>query len=91
MNNHKSSPFLHDTEVYKVVIGISPFVSIPEGRKETPAAYLIVNKNNNIVEGEHRVLGMAIRMANEMQEIFDETDDNKDEQVDALPNVTNQS
>lgn len=68
-------------------VGVSPFVATPEGQKETPAAYLISNKTNNLVEGEHRVLGMAIRMAKEMQDILDDELENKQESMNDLPQL----
>jgi hypothetical protein len=83
---------LFETKDYSVAIGVSPFVATPEGRQDTPAAYLVQNKTNGIVEGEHRVLGMAIRMAKEAQELLDSetgVEDNKQDAVRAVPELSN--
>lgn len=75
-----NSSTLFETEQYMVTIGVSPFVGVLEGRPEIPSAYLITNKNNGVVEGEHRVFGMAIRMCKEAQDLLNaETSSNSPE------------
>lgn len=65
----KMSTFLFETENYGLLLGTSPFVEV-EGKN--PPIYIIMNKDTQSIEAEHRVLGMAISWCEGVQKSLDE-------------------
>jgi hypothetical protein len=76
---------IYETKNYKVVTGQSDFVQT--GPDTKPTLYLIVNKETNIVEAENRVLGQTITWCRHMQNLYENSAENKADALVEIPDA----
>lgn len=76
-----SEDILHETEHYKVIIGLSPWGSFDHA---SSSQYLIVNKETGVVEAEHRVKAYALAWSEQFEELQKAFYDNKPVNRDVL-------